>query len=349
MTVLQTESFINQEIRMKFLIGLLSLSLFFIMNGCSSPTSSQTAKINIDIQFYGSAVATTPVLKAKTNLLPKKSAMDTFHSGVPTYRIFNAFREYIESRDQGVIDQSNVYKVLSDVDGFIQNALDSTTPHTGTFGDSIAAYTVESPFNFGTVARKYSFVSDHFALQKSGDTIFSLLTWTWERAGENQKTYGATQASFNNATGDMEVDLVALVDYTSMDDYCYRMYIHGNKVSHKFDFKYVGANGVTSSGAVSMIGSGISKSANNNDYFIIKMIDNNQLTTFTNGRYYKFSVSSNEDSLRAYAVTGYDKATIEDPDNYIQKIDSMNFWALNGSDNATKVSDFKNSSINLNH
>jgi hypothetical protein len=329
------------------LFVLLLLPMYLILS-CGSPTSNQEKRISVDVQFYGSAVTTTPLLKTKAHSL-SKSAIDTFSSGFPTFRIFNAFQEYVVSRDQGVIDQSNIYKVLNDVDGLFQNALDTTTPHNGTFGDSITNYTVESPFNFGTGPRKYSYISDHFALHKSGDTIFALLTWTWERAGENQKTYGVTQSSFNNLTGEMLVDLVAFVDYTAMDDYCYRMYIQGNKLTHKFDFKYVGANGVTPSGAVSIIGSGISKSANNSDYFIIKMIDDGQLKAYPDGRYFKFTVTSNEDSLRAYAREGYEKSAIADPDGYLQKIDSMNFFALNGSDNAIKLTDFKNGSILLQH
>lgn len=333
---------------MKRSIGLTWTAIFFIICNCSSPTSNQAKKINIDVQFYGSAITTTPVLKSKANSL-LKSEVDTFSSGIPTFRVFNAFQEYIESRDQGKIDQSNIYKVLSDVDGFFQNALDSTTPHTGTFGDSTITYLVESPFNFGTNPRKYSYVSDHFALNRYGDTIFALLTWTWHRTGDDQTTYGVTQANFNNATGDLEIDLVALVDYTAMDDYCYRMYIHGNKISHRFDFKYVSANGVTPYGAISMIGSGISMSANSKDYFLIKMIDDGQLKTYSDGRYYKFSVASNEDSLRAYAMIGYEKADIDDPDGYLQKIDSLNFFALDGSNNAIKLADFKNGSVLLHH
>jgi hypothetical protein len=331
---------------MKRSIGLTLTAILFIICNCSSPTSNQAKKITLDVQFYGSAITTTPVFKPKANSLLKSEA-DTFSSGIPTFRVFNAFQEYIESRDQGKIDQSNIYKVLSDVDGFFQNALDSTTPHMGTFGDSAVTYLVESPFNFGVSPRKYSYVSDHFALNKCGDTIFALLTWTWHMTGGDQTTYGVTQANFNNATGDLEIDLVALVDYTAMDDYCYRMYLHGNKISHRFDFKYVGANGVTTSGAVSMIGSGISKSANNNDYFLVKMIDDNQLKTYPNGRYYKFSVASNEDSLMAYATNGYEKTDIDDPNGYLQIIDSLSFFALDGSNNAIKLADFKNSSILL--
>jgi hypothetical protein len=282
-------------------------------------------------------------MKAKTSSLNKVMA-DSFSAGTPTYMIFNTFQEYVFPRDEGRIDQSNIYKVLNDINVMYNQAMDTITPVVTAVGDSNATVAIASPFDFGTLPQAFSFTSDNCALHKSGDTIFVLFTWN---IGPG---YGVLQGCFNDSTGDIRVDVVDCVLYSDQNKYCTRLSISGNQITHHFTVKFVSADGIGTI-AVSFVGTGVSKSDNTEDYFLIKYnyLTRDGATGITNhdARYYRFNVAANEDSLRAYPVNGFAKEDIADPRNYSSLLDTMTMFKLDGSDNATKLSDFANGSIKL--
>lgn len=296
--------------------------------------------------FYSDAMDTTPVIEATTSAA-SISAMGVsmkvtsgWTSGNPAYEVFRLLQEYEYPRDEGIIDVSNIYKALWEAGVQYDNALDIV--------QELPVPTVISPpFDFGNDPVTYTHASDHAALALDGDTIKALLTWIWDESPT--MSYGVIEGSFNDTTGDIGLDMVYLVDYEGDSDYCLRTFIAGNKISHSFTLRTVKCGTAEGAYAISMIGAGISQSDNVGDYFLLKAIDNGNLADFPEGRWFRALASANEDDLMAEPDTGSGLADIADPNNYAETINGLTFFALDGSDNATSVDDFLNSSLILDY
>jgi hypothetical protein len=306
---------------------------------------------------------TTPVITATTSdsSLSKgivKVSTD-WDSGNPAYEVFNVFRQYLYPQHDGIIDISNLYKLLyeagSHYDNAISSSSDSDTSENLEKADSdstavqelASATEILPPFDFGNTARSYTHASNNYALSTDGDTVYAILTWIWDE--DPTYSYGVIEGSFNSTSGDLTLDMVYLVDYEGDSDYCLRTYITGNDTTHQFTVKLSKYNTGENAYAMSMIGTGVSQSDDENDYFLLKMKDNDNLSEYTNGRYFRFAADSDEDALAAASHLGYDYADIEDANNYADTLDGMTFFALDGSDHATSVSDFTNSDLTLDY
>lgn len=320
---------------------------FILLTACGSISTVGNPDFELptgQTAFYSSAVDTTPVIQATTSsasvsALHQPSSLTTdWTSGNPVYEIFNAFQDYQYPEDEGVIDVSNIYKLLFEAGTQYSTAIDTVAELT-------TPATITSPFDFGNTPRTYSYASDNYALEQDGDTTYALLTWIWDESPK--MSYGVIEGSFNQTTGDLELHMVYLVDYESENDYCLRTYISGNEKTHQFTLKASKCGATEGSYAISIIGTGISESESADDYFLLKIIDNDNLAAYPEGRYYKFSSSADEDDLRAHPIDGFALAEVEDPNNYADTLDTLTFFALDGTDHATSVDDFSNSSLTL--
>lgn len=325
-----------------FIICLATVGMIFLA-ACGSTNGISTVG-NPDYElpegkkaFYSAAMNVAPVIEATT--LSEAALTTAFESGNPIYEVFNAFREYLDSRDSGVIDSSNIYKLLFDAAIVYDMAITEVT--------ALATPTaIPSPFDFGNTPPTYTDASDNYAMLRNGDTIHALLTWTWDESPT--MSYGIIEGNFNDTTGNVTLDMVYLVDYPLSDepDYCLRTHISGNEDTHQFTMKAAKYNIGTDSYAVSMIGTGISQSNNVDDHFLLKIIDNDNLAGYSGGRYYKFSAGADETELRAHPIDGYASGEFTDPNNYASIITEIandpsdGFFALDGSDHATSANDF---------
>lgn len=299
--------------------------------------------------FYDAVMNITPVISAtsseNSSLITSRHVTTGWVWGNPTYEIFNAFREYEFPRDEGVIDTSNVYKLLFEANHSYDDAVREVV-------ELPELTVIDSPFDFGAVSRSYTHASSEYALSEDGDTVYALLTWIWDE--DPKFSYGVFEGSFDTITGDVEVDMVYLVDYPpggnpegEDGDYCLRTYISGNEDTHFFTLRTSKVGTGDSYYAISMIGTGISRSDNADDYFLMKIIDNDNLSGYPDGRYFKFPASADEGDLIGYSVFGYTLGEIDDPDNYAEILDGLEFFSLDGSDHATSTDDFLNSDLIL--
>lgn len=319
-------------------------------DGSSSDGSSSGDSSSFDLPdgekaFYNAVMDITPVIETTSSTSAVRAVTTSWDSGNPAYEIFNAFQEYVFPRDEGVIDTSNVYKLLFEAGNSYDRAVDSAV-------ELPALTVIVSPFDFEDVAGSYTHASSNYALLKDGDTVHALLTWIWDE--DPKFSYGVFKGDFNTATGDIELDMAYLVDYPPDGDpdggdsnYCLRTYISGNEDTHSFTLRASKVGTQDGYYAISMVGTGISRSDNPDNYFLLKIIDNDNLSGYPEGRYYKFSAGADETAFKAHPINGYAVGEFNDPDGYTAILDSMTFFSLDGSDHATSVSDFLNSDLVL--
>lgn len=293
--------------------------------------------------FYTPATSTTPVIRSAASAMLVKSVGVTkvttaWSSGNPVYEIFNAFREYQFPRDEGVIDVSNVYKLLFEAGNNYTSALTEVELLP-------SPVTIAPPFDFGNTPKTYTDASETDALTSDEGTVDAILTWIWNESPK--MSYGVLEGGFNEDTGDLTLDMAYLVDYEGPSDYCLRAFISGNDTTHEFTLKLAKFNSGSGAYAISMIGAGVSQSDNPDDYFLLKIIDNDNLAEFPEGRFFRFAASSSETELMAHPVNGYALEDVSDPNGYADTIGAMTFFALDGSDHATSVGSFSDSELKL--
>ncbi len=361
-------------------IIFLSFTLFLTCGPSDSTDNPYMHLFELEggkLPFYESAKNTTPVIKDKNSRYkidydPNDS---TFSVGIPPYEIFATLRDFDPEIHHGIVDNTNLYKILYNLSDYYKDEIkklaqlnaEDTTAFDSTFFadtsinvDSIFKFTsdstfpVISPFDFGTEDKCYSYVTDNAALFRNGNDIHVLMAYLfkssdYEGNDKEYNDYQVLESVFNNETGDIVLDLVMWVDYfNTTGDYCCRMKVHGNEKSHHFTMTYVKANGYSKYPAVSMVGTGVSKSDDPSDYFLIKIKRNmTYKPSYTEARYYKFSCSANEDSLRAYPDTGYALTDIEDPRSYSSILDTMAMFDVDGADNLWNLDGLRNKSIEL--
>lgn len=268
----------------------------------------------------------------------------TYGGGDTTYSIFNLFRNYEFPRDEGIIDTSNVYK-------FLFEALNHYNQAICRVRELEEPALIASMYDFGNEPRLYTHASDHYALTKEGDTIYALINWIWNESPK--MSYMVMEGNINTTTGGLELNATYLVDYPpsgpngGSGDYCIRTYISGNILTREIVVKSLVNGSKEGSGATSQVGTGVVMSENSDDYFLIKMKANYQLSGYPDGRYFRFSFPVSEDYFIDYPPLGYDIGDIEDPNDLASVIEPLDFFDLSGADNATSVSEFRNEELNL--
>ncbi len=323
------------------------LILFVGCSGTATGTDSTTgdsASFEIpegDTAFYSAALDASPVIEATVSASSSVSFLTTsWDSGNPVYEIFNALRSYTYPDDEGIIDVSNIYKLLFEAGNNYENASEEVS-------ELVTPVAIESPFDFGTEAVTFTHASTTDALGKAedGETIQALMTWIWDESPK--MSYGVLEGTYNESTGAITLDMVYLVDYETESNYCLRVQLSGNESTHEFTLKTSKVGSEEDTYGISMIGKGVSQSESEDDYFLMKIIDNDNLSEYESGRYFKFSAAADEDELRAHAIDGYELEEIEDPNSYADDIEEMSFFAIDGSDHATTVDAFSNPELTL--
>lgn len=320
------------------LIGVVGVT----MSGCSwfSPYSGLGLERG-ELLFYSNAKETTPEITASGSRSPARAlhTADTATSrdasewsdasGNPLYAAFNLLREFDPAIHEGVLDRSNLYKLLYDVGNLIPvypKALENPLA-------------VESPFDFGNPSRTYTYGNDEtltgegsyesisdYAMNIDGDKIEALVTYVWREGDKFER--GVFEAELNAASGDVNIDFVHLVLYPTGETYSNRAHITGNQNAHTFTVKYINA-GVsdvdgTASVRASIVGTGVSKSEDASDYFLLKILT----PSLAEPSYYFCPAGVTEDEMRAYDWQGSDLATVDDPSDYATIVDGMAMFTI---------------------
>lgn len=237
-----------------FVIGLIY--------GCGQTTSTTSTTTSGGTFFYTNTSNTTPVFKPSTistQNLQTLSATE-WGAGNPLYNVYFSLREFLSPRDEGVVDRSNLYKMLIDVD----------TVFSGTSLDAVAITEQEITPPFSKLQKitcnKATNEAENkraIALKDITNEVDAIITWIWaDSAAANE--YGLASVTFNKNTKDITVDMTYSVDYDlsgTQTDYNLRCNVSGNAENNTFQFKYI-------IGDAKIVAKGVSKGAGN--YMLFK-------------------------------------------------------------------------------
>lgn len=255
----------------KLLIALfigLAVSMAAIVVSCGQTSSGGGGST---ISLYTSMTSTTPVIKpisTSSSGLSRIAATDgtSWESGNPLYSVYFTVREFLHSRDEGIVDRSNLYKLLYDVDtvlsGLTGTAVAIATQEVTPPFASLEAVNCNKAYNDTTGQRA-------IAITETSAETNAIISWIWT-TGASQKEYGIAKVLLNKTTYDITVDMVFSVDYNLSDtatDYNLRCQVTGNTSTHTFQYKYLIGNNA-------IVAKGISKGAGNYMLFKYKGLSN---------------------------------------------------------------------------
>jgi hypothetical protein len=304
-----------------------SLSILFLTN-CQIYLTEEFANF-----LFNAVMEAAPTFEP--TLSKGGQSKGTWESGYPMYQLFLILRDYEYPRDEGKIDNNNIYKVIHDIGKLYGDATSVCQP--------ITEKVIDSPYDFGNSvtynrAANETDGSDGYtlgyAIKEEGSIKYSLLTM---HTAVGLDSYDVMQSSYDEATGEVDVDMANLVDYGAGNYFAIRLDLSGNVNTHEFSLRFI--NYSSGGYQISLVGKGISKGSGN--YFLFKVKDSNTLLI---EKYFCFPADADEDTLREMSDEGSDT-----PDAYCvvyqPAVDVMAFFEE--ADVPKAVTEFTNSSIFL--
>jgi hypothetical protein len=209
--------------------------------------------------FLANTENTTPVFTPRVAGASLRSFEAPTWEGSPLYRVYYTLREYVYPRDEGVVDRSNLYKLLFNVDTIYSDLYSM---------ESVTEQSITPPF-----AQERSILCDQAinntavrmagAKKETTAQVNAVVTWIWGDPA-TQEEYGIATIAYDQITGNITVELTYSVDYdpvTPATDYNLRCWVSGNTAANAFQYKYL-------IGSQAIVGQGISRGAGN--YMLFK-------------------------------------------------------------------------------
>lgn len=225
---------------------ILAVSCILPLAGCSSgvsPGGSErppTSDLGLTQHTSSAAPVFPPAAEGKTGPSPRTASLQ-WGSGNILYSVYFTMREFLPERDEGVVDRSNLYKMLYDVDTVFSGASPAA--------QSIPEQAIVAPFSqLGSVVCDRALNDEannvSVGLKETEESIHAVMAWIWSDGPSNpdKAEYGVAVASYDKATKDLTVDMTYSVDYDTSDplaEYCLRCWVLGNTQEHTFEFKYI--------------------------------------------------------------------------------------------------------------
>ncbi|MBU8871846.1 MAG: hypothetical protein KOO60_13350 [Gemmatimonadales bacterium] len=263
----------------------------------------------------------------------------------PMEYLFNTFRMFDPEIHQGIIDGSNFFRVLFDMDESLEDIFDIT--------EAIDPVVIQEPFEFGNSITYDHAANTHedegtgniydsgYAYTLEGETIHFLVTYRISEDEGTHITMGQLQGSYDMEEGDVDLAMIYLVEYNGEEYYVVRNEIAGNELTHEFELRMAisGSHG----GGSAIVGKGISQGEN--AFFLLKMNYGYELAE-AGERYYVFPADADETFLQEMDREGlqYEDLPVEVAD-YQADIQSKALFVP--ADLPTGHVDFNDSDISL--
>lgn len=218
----------SKKIKLFFSLSILLFLSIPYLTSCIKSTTTDTNTVN----FYSNAANTTPVFSPLTQEAQ-------WGSGNPLYSVYYSLRQYLKERDEGVVDRSNIYKLIADVDTVLSGISSSAT--------SITEQEIHSPFASLPSVTCDKAINDETnkraaAIKETSSNIEAILTWIWTDTPATKNEYGIATVNFDKVSKNLTIDMTYSVDYdlsTTATDYNMRCHVEGNTTEHNFKFKYI--------------------------------------------------------------------------------------------------------------
>jgi len=262
-------------------VVLTVLAPAVILFGCGGGGSSGSPAPQGDSAntlFYA-IKATTPTFEATISAKPQGTLGKIYSA--PSFSepvmmvVFQLLRNYTYPADEGKVDMTNIYKILWETGGKLDDAkyLCSTMPTA--IDSDISPYVFSDflghSYNCGGI-RAESLEPGYgssIAYQETGTTRKMLASYKWAPNAAEEISIGTIQASFDDATKIVQLVFAQAVNFPvdsikggpGGGGFSSRTRITGNSATHYFQLKMF-------TGTTSIVGSGISQGAGN--YFLIK-------------------------------------------------------------------------------
>jgi len=327
---------------------VLAALLGFISCGGGGGSSSGSGSGNNTL--FNAVKSTTPTFTATLSATPAP-VMKTAMFSAPTITdqamnlAFQLLRNYSYPADEGVVDMTNIYKVLHEAGGYLDNAKSICSSITTTTDSAISSYAFSDflghTYNCGGNVSEalQSGYGGSVAYREDSGTgdKFMLATYKWAPVPTEQIAIGAIQTRFNDTTKDVELTFAQTVDYpisssmggTTGSGFATRTNIVGNSSTHAFELK-IAMKGPW--GGMSLVGKGISQGEGN--YFLIK----------NGANYYCLPAGATEDDLRSITPTNQ-AGVSSNCSSYVSGVDGLTAYEVN---NAAQLPGFNNvDSFNL--
>ncbi len=242
-------------------LACLVLVVAFVVGSCGSDSPSTPTGNNGTNQLF------TAVKQAVPAFQPSAKSADKTISDQAMMVAFQLLRNYTYPADEGVVDMSNIYKVLWETGQY----LDGAPARCATVAE--ATDNALSPFPFGdflghSYARGVSSESGGYgnsvAYGEAGNERRMLVSYKWAPDATQQITIGVIQVAHDSTTGDVAVRFAQSVRYppgstmggVDGSGFAIRAQIDGNSTTHAFELKMA-------IGGTSIVGRGISRGAGN--------------------------------------------------------------------------------------
>ncbi len=239
----------------------LAVATLLVIGGCGGNSPSTPGGGD------GTNVLYTAVKQAAPTFMPAAKSGNRTINDQAMMVAYQLLRNYTYPDDEGVIDMSNIYKVLWETGRYLDEAPTRCAAVTN------AADTDLSPFAFNDfLGHSYALgmseeeggYGTSIAYGATGDDRRMLASYKWAPDAAQQVTIGVIQAQHNAVTGDAAVRFAQTVQYppgstmggVDGGGFAIRARIDGNSTTHAFELK-MAINGT------SIVGKGISRGAGN--------------------------------------------------------------------------------------
>ena len=239
----------------------------------TTSTTTTSTTTTTSALFYSNTANTTPVFEvAGAQGASLRAQVASWESGSSLYSVYYTLREFVASRDEGVVDRSNLYKLLVDVDTVysgLSYTLESITEQSITppFGQ-LSSVTCDQAFN-DTAGKQAG------ARKDTTEEVDAIITWIWtEEAQPLKAEYGIATLAYDKLTNDITVEMTYSVDYDTSDtttDYNLRCFVEGNTNDNSFQFKYI-------IGTTAIVAKGVSQGTGN--YMLFKYAGSGEATNY---------------------------------------------------------------------
>lgn len=252
----------------KILVIVSSFVSFLVVGSCGGSSGDSSKEL-----FYNAARQTTPAITAAVSV--GSVSVNALTPGSAGYEIYNLMRDYNNETDDGVIDMTNMYKMLYEAGNGYENAVNGCS--------SVAEVEIDAPYDLGltdtydcrgatgTMSDNYAY---GFAIrEESAGTKHVLVGFRWAPTPAEQLSHGVMQGTYNETTGDLNIRALNNVVYPSSSGFTVRTHIEGNKDTHAFTLNSIvgtlNAGHTAYMGSYTIVGKGVSRGAGN--YFLFKI------------------------------------------------------------------------------
>jgi len=242
-------------------MALMALCAATTLSGCF--LTDTNGKLNLsETALFDQAKEAGPVFtptdSSSASVHGSRTAV-TAYDNSPLVKIYNIMREYVDSRDSGKVDQSNIYSAMWQLSAYISNSSSNEADKAYATPTEVSP-TIALSMPVGTYTRGGTTTStpatgqtrtESWAMAKDGDLVSILYAYMLDYVSPQSAVPGVMQANYNPVSGDIEFDLCYTVHYIESgtgaagEIYSPRVWLKGNALTHAFQLK-----GITYSGNV---------------------------------------------------------------------------------------------------